>query len=75
MFGKTNEKRKLREEDVIGFYEAAHSQTSPKTREQIIAALERKNAYRMWRIRHDFKWLRRQLKKMGLNPDDARELL
>ena len=72
---RNNNPRRLREEDVVGFYEAAHSQRGPMNREQIIAALEKKNSYRMWRLRHDYKWVRRQMKKMGLNPDDARELL
>jgi len=75
MFGRSKEQRQLRDEDVMSFYAAAESRTGPMTRQQVIAALEKKNSYRMWRIRHDFKWLRRQMKKMGQNPDDARELL
>lgn len=72
---RNRDKRQLREEDVLGFYEAAESRKPMMTRDDILAALERKNSYRMWRIRHDFKWLQRQLRKMGHNPDDARELL
>ncbi len=68
-------KRALRDEDVIEFFAAADNRTGSKTREQILADLERKNSYRMWRIRHDFKWLKKQMKKMGQNPEDARELL
>lgn len=70
-----NKKRPLREEDVLGFFEATEHRSAPMTRDQVIAAIEKKNSYRWWRIRHDYKWLKRQMKKLGQNPDDARELL
>lgn len=72
---RRNEKRRLREEDIVSFYAAAEQRKGPMTRDEMLAALERKNSYRMWRIRHDFKWLKKQVKKMGHNPEDARELL
>jgi len=45
------------------------------TRDEIIAKIKQKNGYRWWRIQYDYRWLRRQVKKLGQNPDDARELL
>jgi hypothetical protein len=47
----------------------------PRTREDIIEAIKKQNSSRWWRLNHDFKWLKRRMKKMGLSPDDARELL
>jgi len=67
--------RRLSGDDIASFYKAADNRTSPLTREEILARLQRKNSYRMWRIRYDFRWLQRQMKKMGQNPEDARELL
>lgn len=74
-------KRTLDDDDYESFFSAADARPrrttprSPQTRADIIAALEKKNSYRMWRLNHDYKWLRRQMKKMGHDPDDARELL
>lgn len=67
--------RRLREEDYYDFFTSAEGRKGAMTREQIIEYLERKNYYRWWRLRHDYKWLRKQMKKLGQNPDDARELL
>lgn len=67
--------RRLREEDIVDFYAATEKRTGPMRRQDILAYLERKNAYRMWRLRHDYKWLQKQMKKLGHNPEDARELL
>jgi hypothetical protein len=47
----------------------------PKTRADIIAELKRRNPHRWWRVNHDYRWLKRRMKKMGYNPDDAKELL
>ena len=58
-----------------GWDAAADSRMRPRSKTEIVAALNQKNSYRMWRLRHDFKWLQRQMKKMGYNPEDARELL
>lgn len=74
MLGR-NKPRKATEDDIAGWFEAAEMQRGPKTRAAIIAALERKNKYRMWRLRYDYRWLQKQLKRMGLNPEDAKELL
>lgn len=67
--------RTLNDADYVGFFEAADRRVKPKTREQMIAYIESRNAFRWWRLKHDYKWLKKQCKKMGLNPDEARELL
>lgn len=63
------------EEDFELFFEAAENRITPRSKSKIIAEIEKKNSYRWWRIRHDYKWLKRQLKRMGYNPDEAKELL
>jgi len=72
---KANKPRRLTEEDYVGFFEATERRTGPMTRDQIIEAIRQKNPYRWWRIQYDYRWLKKQVKKLGLNPDDARELL
>lgn len=67
--------RRLREEDVIAFYEASDKRRPALGRDEIITIIRGKNSYRWWRIQHDYKWLRKQMRKLGQNPDDARELL
>lgn len=34
-----------------------------------------KNAVRMSQMERNFKWMKREMKKMGLNPEDAKYLL
>lgn len=68
-------KRKLDEADIELFVAAAEARRPMKTRDEVIALLERKNQWRMWRLRKDFKWLQKQLKRMGYNPEEARDLL
>lgn len=80
MFGKaktirSNERRLLTRDDVDGWNKAADQRKPAMTREQIIAYVESRNSHRWWRIQHDYKWLQKQMVKMGLNPNDARELL
>ena len=69
------QKRKAMQEDFDGWFEAAEFQVGPRTRQTIIKALQKKNPHRMWRLRHDYRWVQKQMKKMGLDPNDARELL
>jgi len=45
------------------------------SRDDIIAAVKANNSYRWWRLNHDYRWLRKRLKKMGLDPDQAKDLL
>lgn len=67
--------RLLDDGDVDSFFAAAEARRPQLTREQIIAKIEARNPHRWWRIQYDYKWLCKQMKRMGLNPDDARELL
>lgn len=49
--------------------------TKPRTRADIIAYIKKRDPHRWWRLNRDIKWIRKRLKKLGLNPEDWRELL
>lgn len=78
-----NDKRRLNQNDLDGIWEASTDRVTsaafrtPRrmTRDEIIAVIKQKNGYRWWRIQYDYRWLRKQMKKLGQNPDEARELL
>jgi hypothetical protein len=55
-------------------YEAAYDRP-PKNLLQMQAAVARRNPRRWRRMQRDLKWLEKRMKKMGLNPEDARWLL
>jgi len=69
------DKRKVQPDEMEGWFEASELRIPAQTRDSIIARIKEQNSYRWWRLNHDYKWLKRQMKKMGLNPDEARELL
>jgi hypothetical protein len=43
----------------------------PWERDWVIRYLNKKNYYRMYRLRRDMRWLRKQLRKLGIDPKDA----
>lgn len=69
------EKHKPTEEEFTSWFEEAELRKPHPSREAIIMRIKARNSYRWWRLQHDYKWLKRQCKKMGLNPEEARELL
>lgn len=79
MFGlnrANNAKYILDDAMIDSFFEAADSRKArPVDRDGIIDLIKSKNSYRWWRLNHDYKWLRKEMKRLGYNPDDARELL
>jgi hypothetical protein len=73
-----NEKKRLDDEMVDSFFSAADERNRhrrPRNRDELIELIKRDNSYRWWRLQHDYNWLRKQMKKHGYNPDEARELL
>ena len=67
--------RRLTSDDVDSFVEAATLRKEPRTTAQARAAIRQSNPVRWWRLQGDLKWLRREMKRMGLNPEDARWIL
>jgi hypothetical protein len=47
----------------------------PKTKESIQRALKMSNPVRWRQVQNDLKWVQKRMKKMGLNPEDARYIL
>jgi hypothetical protein len=69
------QKRYLTDEDYDSFDQAADQRQPQLSRGKIEAELNRRNHHRMWRLRRDYRWVQKQMGKMGLNPEDARWLL
>jgi len=67
--------RAMTASDIDAWLLAADKRTSPRSRNQIIASIKAQNSYRWWRLNHDIKWIKRQMKKAGLSPDDWKDLL
>ena len=68
-------KRPLTEHDINSWLKAADARTGPVSREEIIAYFKSKNAHRWWRINYDVRWIKKQMVRLGLNPEDWKELL
>lgn len=47
----------------------------PSGVEAIRSAVRQKNPVRWARLQREFRWMQRRMKKMGLNPEDARWIL
>lgn len=68
--------RQLTERDVNAMYEAAIKRPKPiRNREQIRQIMCDKNPWRWRRLQSDMRWLRRQMKRAGFDPEDARWLV
>ncbi len=46
-----------------------------RTRDKIRDFFQARNRWRWNRLQRDYAWLRKEMKKVGLNPEDARYLL
>lgn len=69
--------RDLTDQDRLEWDIALDSQPrgKPKTLEQARAILKARNRLRWWGMQRDYKWLQKEMLKMGLNPEDARFML
>lgn len=75
---KGKPKRRLTENDVLGWIEIAEKregQPPRLTRDQWISYLRAKNPVRVRRMQSDFKWAQRMLLKIGVDPEEVRWLL
>lgn len=76
MFEAHNKAKKMLDDAMVdSFMEAADQRKGPRTKAEILAIIKKRNGYRLWRIRHDYKWLQKEMRRLGYNPDDAKELL
>lgn len=69
--------RDLEDDDIEGWESASEAgyHVKPETRSQVQAMLRRSNPVRWAQCQGDLRWAQRQMKKLGLNPEDARFML
>lgn len=67
--------RRLTERDVDSFLTATGKRPPEKHLLSLDQALKRENPVRWWRMKRDFKWAKKQAKKMGYDPEEIRWLL
>lgn len=66
---------KLNDQNISDFDLATRARKPLRNKEDIWAELKSRNPVRVNRLQRDYRWVQKQMKKMGLNPEDARELL
>lgn len=71
------DRRPLTEDDLQSWQDAVTKRPTgkAKTEEDVKALIRNRNPVRWWQLQRDFKWVQKEMKKMGLNPEDARFLL
>jgi hypothetical protein len=74
--------RNLDPQDISSYLDAATERVAhpskPKSKsgvDALRAYLDHTHSVRMFRMRVDLRWLQRQCKKYGVNPEDARWLI
>jgi hypothetical protein len=60
----------MERKDVVSFDKATEKRVTPRDRQAIRAQLIVRNYWRMRRMQGDIEWLKRTLRRMGLNPED-----
>lgn len=73
--GEPGTPRHPTEEEYMGWFEAAAQRKPTVSFQAAIKKIEISNPYRLWRLKRDFKWLQRQFKKAGIDPEEARWFL
>jgi hypothetical protein len=70
-----HEPRPLRDEDVSDWFGAADKRMAeppiPRGKVAVLRHIKKRNPIKFWRLQRDYKWLGKELKRIGLNPDDA----
>jgi hypothetical protein len=76
---RSNVRRPLTNEDHLSWQTAQDIRQSeppaPRTIEDARKRLQAANPVKYRFLKRDFKWAQKEMKKMGLNPEDARWLL
>jgi hypothetical protein len=68
-------KRKPTDLEIQLWLKAADDRTTPRSRAEIIQYLKAKNPHRWRRVQGDVRWMKRMMAKLGLNPEEWKELL
>ena len=75
---KSNRPRDLTPEDYAEWDAALNSRAEsihPRNLAEVRFAVKSKNPIRWMQLQRDLKWVGKELKKLGLNPEDARYIL
>jgi hypothetical protein len=75
---RTSQPRNLTEADRIGWADAQDSRESsmkPRTTQDVRALVRNRNPIKWAQLQGNYRWLQKEMKKMGLNPEDARYIL
>ena len=66
--------RALSDKDIDSFFKEQRKPPAPMTLNRLRTHMSRKNYARWRRLKKDFAWMQREMRKLGLNPEDARWL-
>lgn len=71
------DRRRLHEGDVDGFLAAAEQRDPPRRRDKdtLRNYLMAKSPWRWRALQRHLRWVEREMKRLGVNPEDARWLL
>lgn len=73
-----SERRDLTEDDRLAWYDAGSEREKairPQTIADVQALVRNRNPVRWRQLQGHYKWLQKEMKRMGLNPEDARYML
>lgn len=73
-----NVRRDIDESDRLAWYDAATEREKaikPQTIQDVQALIRNRNPIRWIQLRGHYKWLQKEMKRAGLNPEDARYIL
>lgn len=75
---KSNKRRNLTDQDYIDMHAALNERERLVDPDEILRmreVLRVRNPVRWWSLQREFKWAQKEMKRLGLNPDNARYLL
>lgn len=75
---KSNVRRDLTEDDRLAWYDAASEREKairPQTIADVQALVRNRNPIRWRQLQGHYRWLQKEMKRLGLNPEDARYML
>lgn len=76
MFSERNNQRRAQDNEMIdSFFEAADDRRFIKSKAEVVETIRSRNSYRFWRLQHDLKWFKKELRRQGYNPDEFGEFL
>jgi len=73
-----NQRRDLTEADRLSWYDAGTSRSrgpADRTVQDVQALIRNRNPVRWRQFKSHYRWVQKEMKKLGLNPEDARYLL